>query len=57
MERNHQAWSEMKLKKARYLSPFAEVARKGREAVLRERKCSESKSRVPDIEDICWMRE
>jgi hypothetical protein len=39
----------MKLRKARYLSPFAEVAGKGQEAILRERKCSESKLRVLDL--------
>jgi hypothetical protein len=35
----------MKLRKAWKLSPFTEVTE--------ERKCSESKSRVLDLEDIC----
>jgi hypothetical protein len=47
----------MKLRKAGYLSPFTEVAGEGREAFHRERDCSESKSRVLDLEDICWMWE
>jgi hypothetical protein len=42
----------MKLKKVRYLSPCTEVAGKGR-----EKECSESKSRVLDLEGICWMEE
>jgi hypothetical protein len=45
----------MKLRKAPSLSPFTEVAGKGREAVHRERKCSESKLIVLDLENICWM--
>jgi hypothetical protein len=47
----------MKLRKARYLSPFTEVAGKGRQAFDREKECPESKSRVLDLEDICWMGE
>jgi hypothetical protein len=47
----------MKVRKARYLSLFTEVAGKGPEAFHREREYSESKSRVLDFEDICWMRE
>jgi hypothetical protein len=47
----------MKLRKALYLSPFTEVAGKGRGVFGGERDCSESKSRVLDLEDICRMRE
>jgi hypothetical protein len=46
----------MKLRKAWYLSPFTEVAKKRREGFRRERELSEGKSRVFDPEDICWMR-
>jgi hypothetical protein len=52
-ERNHRFWSKMKLRKARYPSPFTEVAGKGGEAFHRERECLESESRVPDLENIC----
>jgi hypothetical protein len=45
----------MKLRKAEYLSLFPEVGGKGREAFHREREYSENKSRVLDLEDICWM--
>jgi hypothetical protein len=47
----------MKLRKACCLSPFTEVAGNRQEAFHRERECSESKSRVLDIEDISWMAE
>jgi hypothetical protein len=57
MERNHRVWSEMTLSKAGYLSPFTEVAGKGRKAFHRERGCLESKSRLFDFEDICEMGE
>jgi hypothetical protein len=39
----------------RYLSPFTEVVGKGQETFYRERECSESKSRVLDIEAIYCM--
>jgi hypothetical protein len=55
MERNHRIWSEIKLRRARYLSPFTEVAAKGREAFHRERERSESKLRLPGLEEICRM--
>jgi hypothetical protein len=54
---NHRIWNELKLKKARYLSPFTEVAGKGGEAFHRKRECSESKSRVFDLEEFFWMGE
>jgi hypothetical protein len=41
----------MTLRKARYLSPFTEVAEKGGGSFHRERECSESKSKVLDLED------
>jgi hypothetical protein len=47
----------MKLKKGQYLSPFTEVVGKGQEAFHREKECSESKSGVLDLGDICWMGE
>jgi hypothetical protein len=47
----------MKLGKARYLSSFTEVPGKGRESFHQERECSESKSRMRDLEDFCWMGE
>jgi hypothetical protein len=47
----------MKLMKARQLSAFTELAGKGRETLLREKQCPESKSRVFDLEDIYWMAE
>jgi hypothetical protein len=47
----------MKLRKARYLSPFSEVAGKGRETFHQEREWLENKSRVLDLEDICWIGE
>jgi hypothetical protein len=45
----------MELRKIHHFSPFIEVAGKGREPVRPEREYSESKSRVLDLEDICWM--
>jgi hypothetical protein len=40
-----------------HISPFTEVAGKGREVFHRERECPESKSKVLDLEGICWMGE
>jgi hypothetical protein len=50
-------WNEMKLRKQQDLAPFTEVAEKGQEICHRKRDCSESKSRVLGLEDICWMGE
>jgi hypothetical protein len=47
----------MKLRKARYLSRFTEVAGKGQEAFHRDREWSESKSRVLEFEDIYCIGE
>jgi hypothetical protein len=47
----------MKLRKTGSLSPFTEAAEKGRKAFDPEKECSESESRVPGLEDICWMGE
>jgi hypothetical protein len=57
MERTHRAWIERKVRKARYISLFTEVAEKGREAFHRERECPEAKSKMLDLEDIFWMGE
>jgi hypothetical protein len=45
----------MKLMKVWHISPFTEVAGKKRETFHWERECSESKSRVFDLEGIYWM--